>query len=250
MAPLGGEQGLALFVLRWFHFLAGITWIGMLYYFNFVQTPFFASKFVADNTAVRGGIVRGGLLNSALWWFRWGAMFTFITGWLYILYVAFHLFGGPREFATTAYGWKIFFGGMLGTTMWANVWFVIWPAQQVVMRSADQVATGGQAIPEAAPRGARSGLASRTNTMLSIPMLFFMGAAKHLQMANPASGGQKWGALILLAVVIVIVEVNALVGQPAPPTGGKKILATLSGTFWGGFLIAIVMYLILTKLFG
>ncbi|HET7343998.1 MAG TPA: urate hydroxylase PuuD, partial [Methylomirabilota bacterium] len=209
-----------------------------------------ASKFVADNTAVRGGIVRGGLLNNALWWFRWGAMLTFITGWLYIFYVAFHLFGGPREFATTAYGWKIFFGGMLGTTMWANVWFVIWPAQQVVMRSADQVATGGQAIPEAAPRGARSGLASRTNTMLSIPMLFFMGAAKHLQMANPASGGQKWGALILLAVVIVIVEVNALVGQPAPPTGGKKILSTLNGTFWGGFIIAIVMYLILAKLFG
>ncbi len=83
MALLSGDGWL--FLLRWFHFLAGITWIGMLYYFNFVQTPFFGSKFVADNAAVRSGIVRGGLLNSALWWFRWGAMFTFITGWLYIL---------------------------------------------------------------------------------------------------------------------------------------------------------------------
>jgi uncharacterized membrane protein len=236
-------------VLRWFHFLAGITWIGMLYYFNFVQTPFFATKFVADNPTVRSGIVRGGLLDNALWWFRWGAMITFITGWLYILYVAFHIYGGVREFAATAYGWKIFFGGMLGTTMWANVWFVIWPAQQIVMRSAEQVATGGQAIAEAAPRGARSGLASRTNTMLSIPMLFFMGAAKHLTMSNPGGAGVKWGALILLAIVIAIVEINALAGPPAPATGGKKVLSTLNGTFWAGFIIAIVMYVILALLF-
>src|SRR3970040_1639015 len=84
MALLSGDGWL--FLLRWFHFLAGITWIGMLYYFNFVQTPFFGSKFVADNTAVRSGIVRGGLLNTALWGFRWGAVFTLITGWLYILH--------------------------------------------------------------------------------------------------------------------------------------------------------------------
>src|SRR5881275_2098709 len=129
-----------LFLLRWFHFLAGITWIGMLYYFNFVQTPFFASA----EPAVRTGMIAGSLVGRALWWFRWGAMLTFITGWLYILYVSFHLYGGLREFAATSYGWKIFFGGMLGSVMWANVWFVIWPGQQVVMRSADQVATGGQ----------------------------------------------------------------------------------------------------------
>jgi uncharacterized membrane protein len=239
-----------LFLLRWFHFLAGITWIGMLYYFNFVQTPFFASKFVADNAPVRSGIVRGGLLDNALWWFRWGAMFTFITGWLYILHVAFARFGGLHGFAATSYGWKIFFGGMLGTTMWANVWFVIWPGQQVVMASAQQVATGGQAIPEAAARGARAGAASRTNTLLSIPMLFFMGAASHLPMANPAGAGAKYGALILLAIVIALVEINALVGPAAPPTGGKKILATLKGTFWAGFILAIVIYLILAQLFA
>ena len=61
--------------------------------------------------------------------------------------------------------------------MWANVWFVIWPAQQVVIKSAEQVAGGGTAIPEAAARGARAGLASRTNALFSIPMLFFMGSA-------------------------------------------------------------------------
>jgi uncharacterized membrane protein len=240
MALLSGDGWL--FLLRWFHFLAGITWIGMLYYFNFVQTPFFGSKFVADNAAVRSGIVRGGLLGTALWWFRWGAMLTFITGWLYVLHVAFAQYGGLGGFFATSYGWKIFFGGILGSVMWANVWFVIWPAQQVVMQSAEQVATGGQAIPEAAARGARAGIASRTNTMLSIPMLFFMGAASHLRMPDPATAGAGWAALILLLIVLVAVEVNALIGPAAPATGGKKIFATLSGTFWAGFILTVILY--------
>src|SRR5262245_64354720 len=119
MALLSGEG--ILFLLRWLHFLAGITWIGMLYYFNFVQTPFFATKFVADNPPVRSGIVRGGLLDTALWWFRWGAMITFLTGLLYILHVAFARYGSLRDFATTAYGSPIFYGGILGSAMWANV---------------------------------------------------------------------------------------------------------------------------------
>jgi hypothetical protein len=67
-----------LFLLRWFHFLSGITWIGILYYFNFVQTPFFATA----EAPVRAGMIVGSLVGRALWWFRWGAMFTFLTGWL------------------------------------------------------------------------------------------------------------------------------------------------------------------------
>jgi uncharacterized membrane protein len=245
MALLSGDGWL--FLLRWFHFLAGITWIGMLYYFNFVQTPFFGSKFVADNAAVRSGIIRGGLLDTALWWFRWGAMFTFITGWLYILHIAFAQYGGIGGFFGTAYGWKIFIGGMLGTTMWANVWFVIWPYQKVVMASAAQVAGGGQAIPDAAARGARAGVTSRTNTVLSIPMLFFMGAASHLAMPNPASAGQQWSALILLALVIAAAEINALVGPATPDkaSGCKKMLATLNGTFWAGFVLTAIIYVVL-----
>jgi uncharacterized membrane protein len=134
--------------------------------------------------------------------------------------------------------------------MWANVWFVIWPAQQVVMASADQVATGGQAIADAAARGARAGLASRTNTLLSIPMLFFMGAASHLRMADPPSSGAGWGALILLAIVVIAVEINALAGPATPPSGGKKILATVNGTFWGGFVLTFVLYFVLAGIFG
>ena len=236
MARLSGEGWL--FLLRWLHFLAGITWIGMLYYFNFVQTPFFAKA----EPAVRSGRIAGSLVDRALWWFRWGAMITFITGWLYLLHMAFARYGGIREFAGTDYGWKIFFGGMLGSTMWANVWFVIWPAQQIVMRSAEQVAAGGQAIADAAARGARAGVASRTNTMLSIPMLFFMGAASHLQslFGGPPTGGAKAGMLIVLLVVMAAAEYNAMVGTAG---AGKKMLSTLNGTFWGGFVLTAILYL-------
>ncbi len=223
-----------LFLLRWFHFLAGITWIGLLYYFNFVQTPFFATA----EAPVRTGMLSGGLVSRALWWFRWGAMFTFITGWLII----FHKIGqfGLTGFFNQSYGWAIFFGGMLGSLMWFNVWFVIWPAQQVVMASATQVAKGGQAIPEAAARGQRAGFASRTNTLLSIPMLFFMGAASHLPMLVRTTRAGKVGALILLLVVLAAAEYNAMVGTAG---AGKKMLSTLKGTFWGGFVLSAILYI-------
>src|SRR5881409_597411 len=234
MALFSGEGWL--FLLRWFHFLAGITWIGMLYYFNFVQTPFFATA----DSPVRAGMIAGSLVGRALWWFRWGAMLTFITGWLYILHRIGQL--GLLGFFQTSYGWAIFIGGIIGSLMWFNVWFVIWPAQKVVIASATQVSKGGQAIPDAAARGQRSGFASRTNTLLSIPMLFFMGAASHLAMAEPTSKGAKVGALILLAIVLAAAEVNALVGTTGP---GKKMLSTLNGTFWGGFILTAILYFVL-----
>ena len=238
MALFSGEGWL--FLLRWFHFLAGITWIGLLYYFNFVQVPFFAGA----EAPVRSGMIVGGLVNRALWWFRWGAMFTFLTGWLII----FHKMGqlGVAGFFNTPYGWAIFFGGMLGSLMWFNVWFVIWPAQQVVIASATQVSKGGQAIAEAAARGQRGGFASRTNTLLSIPMLFFMGAASHLTMASPHTQGAKIRALIFLLVALAAAEFNAMVGTTG---SGKKMLSTVKGTLWGGFILAAILYFGLGILF-
>ena len=232
-----------LFLLRWLHLLAGITWIGLLYYFNFVQTPFFAKA----DPPVRVGMITGGLLANALWWFRWGAMVTFITGWLYLLH-RFGQMGGFPGFFGTDYGWKIFFGGMLGSLMWFNVWFIIWPGQQVVMASAAEVARGGKALPDAAARGARAGVTSRTNTMLSIPMLFFMGAASHLTMSTgPISAGQGWAALILLVIVMAVVEINAVMGPATPDraSAGKKLLATLNGTFWAGFILTAILVIVL-----
>src|SRR5262247_1824053 len=99
MALFSGEG--VMLLLRWLHFLAGIAWIGMLYYFNFVQTPFFATA----EAPVRTGMLAGGLVARALWWFRWGAMITFITGWLMIFWMM-HDMGGLRGFFATDYGWK------------------------------------------------------------------------------------------------------------------------------------------------
>jgi uncharacterized membrane protein len=239
MVVLSGEG--VLFLLRWLHFLAGVTWIGLLYYFNFVQVPFFATA----EAPVRTGMIAGSLVGRALWWFRWGAMVTFITGWLMVLH-RMGKFGGVPEFFNTSYGWAIFYGGMLGSLMWANVWFVIWPHQQVVIASATQVAKGGSAIPEAAARGQRAGFASRTNTLLSIPMLFFMGAASHLTIFVQTTRGAKIGAFVLLAVVLVLAEANAMVGTAGP---GKKMLSTLKGTFWGGFILTAILYVGLEVLF-
>jgi uncharacterized membrane protein len=223
-----------LFLLRWIHFLAGITWIGLLYYFNFVQTPFFAET----DPGVRSGAIQK-LVPRALWWFRWGAMFTFLSGLLILL----HRMGsfGIGAFFDTSYGWTITLGGVLGTFMWANVWFVIWPNQKVVIASAKQVAAGGQAIPEAAALGQRAGFASRTNTLFSIPMLFYMGAASHLSLFSAASRTQKVTMAILCAAVILAIEANALYGT----TGAtKKPLSTIKGTLWAGFILAAVFYLL------
>jgi len=235
-----------LFLLRWFHFLAGITWIGMLYYFNFVQVPFFAGA----EAPVRTGMITGGLVARALWWFRWGAMITFITGWLYML----HKIGqfGLQGFFNTSYGWAIFIGGIIGSLMWFNVWFIIWPAQQVVMASATRVKEGGQAIPEAAARGARGGAASRTNTLLSIPMLFFMGAASHWAFFTPVGRPAKVTMMIVFLIILAIVEGNAVVGPATPDkaSAGKKLLSTLNGTFWAGFVLTAIFVIALKVIFG
>jgi uncharacterized membrane protein len=163
-----------LFLLRWVHFLAGITWIGILYYLNFVQTPYFATDLGGQ---ARSAMMRG-LVPNALWWFRWGAMITFLTGWTIVIT---HMVTGT---ASMPYYALILTGGTLGTLMWYNVWFVIMPRQRLAIASAEAVAAGGQANPEAAAQAPLAGRASRTNTLFSIPMLFFMGAARHLSIVN------------------------------------------------------------------
>ena len=217
------------FLLRWFHFLAGITWIGILYYFNFIQTPFFGTEL---GGAARGPMVRG-LVPNALWWFRWGAMITFLTGWL----IVFTKLGHDKLPLDSGYMTRILTGGLMGTFMWANVWFVIWPAQKVVIASADQVAGGGQAIPEAAARGQRAGLASRVNTLFSIPMLFFMGAASHFAFTGTGGVGLYW---VVALIVVLAVEAQALLG---PGLASQKPLATVSGTIHAGLGLTLLLFL-------
>jgi uncharacterized membrane protein len=226
MALMSGEG--FLFLLRWIHFLAGITWIGLLYYFNFVQTPFFAET----EAPVRSGAIQK-LVPRALWWFRWGAMFTFLSGLVIILHRM-----GQGGFFAASYGWAILLGGLLGTLMWANVWFVIWPNQKIVIQNAIDTAGGKPANPAAAGAGARAGLTSRANTVLSISMLFYMGAASHLTLPVPRMGALFW---IVGLVLMALVEILALRGTPGQ--GSAKPLATVKGTLQLGFILAILYYL-------
>ena len=218
------------YLLRWFHVLAGIVWIGILYYFNFVQTPFFGSD--------RGGQARGlmmrGLVPNAMWGFRWGAMATFLTGWFIILGRGFHLgvsWGGP--YMTT-----ILTGAAMGSLMWFNVWFIIWPAQRLGIASAEAVAAGGEADPAAAAAAPRAGRASRTNTLFSIPLLWAMtGAANVPGTYVVDSLGLYWAIALGL---IILLEINALASS-FPLQG---MLGKVSSTLHLGFGLAIVLYIL------
>jgi uncharacterized membrane protein len=210
-----------LFALRWAHFLAGITWIGILYYFNFIQGSFF-TEVEAD---VKKVTVQK-LVPRALWWFRWGAMFTIITG-LAIIAIRGHQTAGAIY--STSWGVSILTGAAMGVIMWFNVWFVIWPAQKVVIAAAN-----GADAPDAAARGARASVASRTNTLLSIPMLFFMGAASHLPLQITDTSSLSCVAWAV-GIVLLIVEGNALKGKNGPMT-------TVKGVITCGFILTAILY--------
>ena len=159
------------FVLRWIHFLAGITWIGILYYFNFIQGPFMTEAAAAAKPEVLTK-----LLPRALWWFRWGAMVTLIAGLLIILS---RINSGGMEVMSTSWGISISIGGLLGLIMWFNVWFIIWPNQRFIIEANKKALAEGKAVEGLGNRPRVAFLASRTNVLLSIPMLFFMGGASH-----------------------------------------------------------------------
>jgi uncharacterized membrane protein len=221
------------FFSRWIHFLAGITWIGILYYFNFVQTPFFAET----DAPVRVGAIQK-LVPRALWWFRWGAMFTFLAG--LVMYLIRMSQTDAHAFYSSQYGIAITLGGLIGTIMFLNVWLVIWPKQQVVIASTNSVAQGGQALPTAAAAARRAALTSRTNTVLSIPMLFFMGAAMHYpNLVGPTPN--KVVFWILALIIVLAVEHNALIGTQGAT---KKPLDTVSGALWMGFGLWAVLYIL------
>lgn len=160
-------MGFELIVDRWLHVLAGIAWIGLLYYFNFVQGPALA-KAKADGTAA--GITTH-VAPRALLWFRWAAVVTWVTGAVYLM-------RAPQLSFVDAFMLKgasatIGMGAWLGTIMIFNVWVLIWPNQKKVLglvKAEDA---------EKAKAGRVAFLASRTNTMLSIPMVFFMVAGPH-----------------------------------------------------------------------
>lgn len=213
------SPGALAFILRWAHLLAGVTWIGLLYYFNFVQGEYFKE---ADGGAKSDAVQK--LVPRALWWFRWGAMFTFLSG-AGMIYVK-HLSG-----------MGILLGATMGTIMFLNVWLIIWPAQKIVIASARQVAGGGEALPEAAGAAAKAGLASRTNTLFSIPMLFFMASSVHLPQLQTPLASMDMTSIGLSFGLIIFLGINGIIGKTGPFTSVRGVISS-------GFILTVILYLL------
>ncbi len=160
-----------LFLVRWIHVIAGIMWIGLLWYFNFVQIPSMPKIPDEQKPAISGTIA-----PTALFWFRWAAMATIVFGLLlahmqgYLIWALTLGFMEPVSYNELLIG----IGMWLAIIMWFNVWFVIWPNQKKVLG----IVPVDSDAKAAATRTAM--LFSRANTMLSVPMLFAMVGAQNL----------------------------------------------------------------------
>jgi|CXWK01.1.fsa_nt_gi uncharacterized membrane protein len=236
MDPGGGGEMLG----RYVHFLAGITWIGMLYYFNFVQTPAFAE--VSD--ATRSEAMRT-ITWRALWWFRFGALLTFLSG-IWILGAQKLLGERFDDFWTTPSGLSIAIGALFAITMFLNVWLVIWPAQQVIIGSARKVAEGGEADPAAAARAKPAARASRANTLMSIPMLWFMAFTSHYSSRYGAVDDSSLVVvLVLFLIILAVIELTALgkVGGYDSPLA-KQLFDKHRDTIVAGFVVWFILFVV------
>jgi uncharacterized membrane protein len=193
----GGLQ----FIARWLHVLSGITWIGLLYFFNFVQTPAYAELSPgARNEAFDK------LTWRALWWFRWAAMSTFAFGILMLgIYSSADLPSGAKNYAdpTSVTGASILTGILFGITMLANVWMVIWPNQQIVIGSVRKQLAGGEADPAQPGSAKKAARASRTNTFFSITMLWFMVFTAHFSQLYATAGDLNNTAIYWVMVLVL-----------------------------------------------
>jgi uncharacterized membrane protein len=223
------------FLLRWAHLIGGVAWIGLLYWFNLVNV-----QFQKEVDASIKGKMNPPLLSRTLWWFRWAAVLTWVTGVIYyaillgtenisaklgivlvawilawlvlaglyrlsveagtmkdgrvvavivvlvVLVASWLVIGSLRQGGSNR-TMAIGIGGGLGTVMFMNVWMIIWPLQKKIIAATRATAESGVAAPADLPKWARRAfLASRTNAWLSIPMLFFMGAASHFPIFGTA----------------------------------------------------------------
>ena len=204
------------FLFRWGHVLFGIAWIGLLYYFNFVQGEYFK-----EATADAKSDATQKLVPNALWWFRWAAFFTFLTG----LYLLDAISGRLNE--------GIILGALMGTLMMLNVWGIIWPNQKIVI---------GLKEGDAAIAGPKALLASRTNTLFSFAMLYFMLASVH----GPGAGSLSELLILngslnlttgLLAgtAIILIIEMNAIWGKLF------SFIASVRGVISSGLVLTVLL---------
>lgn len=240
------------FLFRWAHVVVGIAWIGLLYYFNFVQVPAFAELDAGARNQATDKVA-----SRALWWFRWAAVATVVFGVLILLVQPSgtdswgRLFYG--EYYKTFGGIAISLGILLGLTMFANVWLVIWPNQKKVIANARNVLAGGEADPAAADAGRRALMASRQNAIFSFTMLLFMVGTSHFfASVNPGQEpGSERGIFWAVSLVVwALLELNCLGIIGGRGTGGtnwfydnhKRALGT-------GLVLVVFWYLLWTIVF-
>ncbi|SMF02968.1 Predicted membrane protein [Alteromonadaceae bacterium Bs31] len=204
------------FLFRWMHVLFGVVWVGMLYYFNFVQTEYFKQ---AEPEALADAKAK--LAPRALGWFRWAAMLTLISG--VILLVGVHHRSLMNDY--------IILGALLGILMFLNVWLVIWPNQKIVL---------GMVEGDAAVAAKKAALASRTNVLFSAPMLFCMLGSPHLgYVADYLLVAQGGGLGLIAALALtVLLQVNAIFGKLGP-------IASIRGVIHMSLALTAVFFLLL-----
>jgi len=224
------------FVSRWAHVVVGITWIGLLYYFNFVQVPAFAEmEAAARNNAMDKIAWR------ALWWFRWAAVLTVLTGLSILIFQ-----DQPGEYWKSPSGISIATGMLLALIMFSNVWGVIWRKQQIVIANARNVQAGGEADPAAAAQGRLAAMASRQNTIFSFTMLLFMVGTGHFfgSQFDSSDSGKRILFYVVAIVIAALLELNALgiIGGTAP---GKTnwMYDTHKNALIAGGVLVVVYYL-------
>ena len=199
-------------LFRYAHIVFGVAWIGLLYYFNFVQTEYVKE---ADDGAKADVMAK--LAPRALWWFRWAALFTFLTGLIMLWWVS----------SQQRFNLGIALGALMGTIMMLNVWGIIWPNQKIMIGLTE----GDKTV-----AGPKAALASRTNTLLSLPMLYFMVASVH----GPLASGGAWvsvnsTALIIGLVIIIVIEANVIWGKML------GLIQSVSGVITSSIILAIIM---------
>ncbi len=243
-------------LLRALHVLAGVTWIGLLYYFNVVQVPSFAA-YGEEGKARNISIDK--LARRALWWFRWASVVTLGFGLLIVgvpneageSYMKDFMSGnGVNSLPKNA---AIFVGMVLGILMAANVWMVIWKNQKVVLANAANVLAGGEADAGAPAAGRRALLASRQNFIFSFSMLWFMVGAAHLYEKSAfdvVESSRAWTFVIICLVISAILELNCL-GKLGGTAATNKLLwpyeSHKNAMITGGVLF-VVLY-VLSEIF-
>jgi uncharacterized membrane protein len=228
--------------LRMSHVIVGVMWMGLLWFFNFVQVPSYAEmEAAARNNALDK------LTWRAMWWFRWAAAATLAFG-LLIIAVWPDRYDG--DYWTSTAGVTLLLGIIMGIIMAANVWMIIWPAQQVVIGNARAVQGGGEANPDAPAAARRGAMASRQNTIFSLPLLVFMVGASHFynvgHWAQLDLSTGTWLVYFLIGLaIIVVLELNA-VGRISGTgnTGLNVIYETHKNAMYAGFALIVIFYIL------